>query len=421
MTPRASRTWFHGVGLTLSVAAVSLVGCTRGATAPNASHTQTVPPVRGSPSPIESAAPPSTGSSGRLVFHSDPGGADDLYLMDGDGSNLVQLTHGMETSVPPVWSPDGERIAFVCCLPARDSIYVVGADSSFPVQVAQAVGEVGTPSWSPDSLRLAFSSFADDTVQIVGADGSGRFVWMNDGTDPSWSPDGLRVAFLSQRDGDLEIFAASLDGSNLRQLTRNGAPDYEPAWSPDGSRILFVSERDGKPEVYVMRPDGSRQLNLSRSPNPDDFPVWSPDGTRVAYESFENGADPHTIGSGNAEIYVVNVDGSGRRNLLMNPSWDGDPAWSPDGTRITFTRREGHGQLYVWTIRTSSSWKAFPARPTTAAPPGSPLDKGRIPQKGVLKAPDVRISGIRGAFRPQPMADNPRWGARLCRAEASVC
>jgi TolB protein len=67
----------------------------------------------------------------------------------------------------------------------------------------------------------------------------------------------------------------------------------------------------------------------------------------VAYESFENGADPHTIGAGNAEIYVVNVDGSGRRNLLMDPAWDGDPAWSPDGSEITFTRREGHGQLYV--------------------------------------------------------------------------
>ena len=64
--------------------------------------------------PATSSGPP---ASGRLVFHSDPGGADDLYAMNGDGSNLVQLTHRMETSVPPVWSPDGSHIALVCCLP----------------------------------------------------------------------------------------------------------------------------------------------------------------------------------------------------------------------------------------------------------------------------------------------------------------
>jgi Tol biopolymer transport system component len=300
-----------------------------------------------SPTPTPSPSPLPGTSSGRLVFHSDPGGRDDLYLMNGDGSNLVQLTDGMETSVPPVWSPDGTRIAFVCCLPARDSIYVMGADGAALTRVAQAGGEVGRPSWSPDSKLLAFSSFADGTVEVVGGDGSGRRTLIADGSDPSWSPDGSSIAFLSQRDGDLEVFTATADGSDIKQLTHNRAPDYEPAWSPDGARILFVSERDGNAEIYVMRPDGSRQLNLSRSSDPDDFPDWSPDGTRVAYVSYENGADPNTIGAGNAEIYVVGVDGSGRRNLLKNPAWDGDPAWSPDGDHLVFTRRDGHAQLWV--------------------------------------------------------------------------
>jgi Tol biopolymer transport system component len=310
--------------------------CTGGGSSP-------APTPYAKPSPIT----PPTSASGRIAFHSDPGGSDDLYVMNGDGSNLVQLTHGMEAGVPPVWSPDGTRIAFACCIPSFDRIYVVGLDGTAPAQVAETPGEVGTPAWSPDSTRIAYCSFDERRIFVVDADGSGRHKVISKGTDPSWSPDGSRLAFLSDRDGDLEVITAAVDGTDERQLTHNRAPDYEPAWSPDGTRILFVSERDGDSEIYVMRPDGSRQTNLSRSGVPDDFPAWSPDGTMVAYVSYENGADPHTIGAGNAEIYVVNVDGSGRRNLLMDPAWDGDPAWLPDGTHLAFTRRTGHGQLYV--------------------------------------------------------------------------
>jgi Tol biopolymer transport system component len=320
--------------------ALLLPACTSGASptpSPSAPSITAVPPAGSTVAP----------ASGRLAFHSDPGGRDDLYLMDGDGSNLVQLTDGMETSVPPVWSPDGTRVAFVCCLPSRDGIYVVGTDGTAPVRIAQASGEVGRPSWSPDSRRVAFASYADDSITVVGADGSNPRVVIAGGSDPAWSPDGSRLAFLSNRDGDLEVFTASTDGSKPTQLTHNPAADYAPSWSPDGTRVLFVSERDGNPEVYVMAADGSAQTDLSRSPVPDDFAVWSPDGTRIAYVSYLGGADPNTIGAGNAEVFIVGLGGSGRRDLTRNRSWDGDPAWSPDGTMLAFTRRAGHGQLFV--------------------------------------------------------------------------
>jgi Tol biopolymer transport system component len=97
----------------------------------------------------------------------------------------------------------------------------------------------------------------------------------------------------------------------------------------------------------VMNADGSDQTNLSASPDPDDFPAWSPDGTRVAYVSYLDGADPYTIGAGNAEILIALVDGSAKENLTKDGAWDGDPAWSPDGRAIVFTRRAGHGELYA--------------------------------------------------------------------------
>jgi TolB protein len=102
-----------------------------------------------------------------------------------------------------------------------------------------------------------------------------------------------------------------------------------PAWSPDGRKLAFVSERDGNAEIYVMNADGSEQENLTRQPSSDSHPSWSPDGGKLAFVSRRDG---------NSEIYVMNADGSGLRNLTRTPSADRDPAWSPDGRAIAFVQ-----------------------------------------------------------------------------------
>ena len=79
-----------------------------------------------------------------------------------------------------------------------------------------------------------------------------------------------------------------------------------PAWSPDGRTIVFVSWRDGNGEVYAMDADGSGPRNLTQDPAKDVRPAWSPDGRRIAFVSRRDG---------NSEVYVMNADGSGKRNL----------------------------------------------------------------------------------------------------------
>ena len=105
-----------------------------------------------------------------------------------------------------------------------------------------------------------------------------------------------------------------------------------PAWSPDGRTIVFVSWRDGNGEVYAMDADGSGPRNLTQNPAKDVRPAWSPDGRSIAFVS-----QPRR----QSEIYVMNADGSGKRNLTRSRANDDVkllPTWSPDGRRIAFLR-----------------------------------------------------------------------------------
>jgi Tol biopolymer transport system component len=104
-----------------------------------------------------------------------------------------------------------------------------------------------------------------------------------------------------------------------------------PAWSPDGRTIVFVSWRDGNGEVYAMDADGSGPRNLTQQPAKDVRPAWSPDGRSIAFVSrrdFDR----------QSEIYVMDADGSGKRNLTRDRARDDFPTWSPDGRRIAFLR-----------------------------------------------------------------------------------
>ena len=100
-----------------------------------------------------------------------------------------------------------------------------------------------------------------------------------------------------------------------------------PAWSRDGRTIVFVSWRDGNGEVYAMDADGSGPRNLTQHPAKDVRPAWSPDGRRIAFVSRRDGQ---------SEIYVMNADGSGKRNLTRDQARDDFPTWSPDGQRVAF-------------------------------------------------------------------------------------
>lgn len=155
-------------------------------------------------------------------------------------------------------------------------------------------------------------------------------------SDPTPSPNGQVIAFVlaDYVAGTGDIWLVNRDGTGLRNLTNDEALDDAPAWSPDGARLAYRSFRDeNSGDIWTIRVDGTQRVNLT--PKTGNFvldqhrPDWSPDGTRIVYAG---------TGGGDYGIWVMQADGSQKRQLTNTIDYDTEPVWSPDSKFIAFRR-----------------------------------------------------------------------------------
>jgi len=299
------------------------------------------PPAAPTPKPTTAPAPtpgaqqPPAPAGKRIAFVSNRDDNNEIYVMNVDGSDPINLTKNPDNDVMPAWSPDGKRLVFVSDR-GDGPVFFMNADGSgVTALVGPEGGNERALAWSLDGKWLAFASDhnSDPELYVINIDGSGLIQLTENDHDtfdenPSWSPDGKRIAFDSNREDANQIYVTlaphasagvNPDGSDVIRLTETG-DDWEPAWSPDGKRIAFHSNRDGNEEIYVMNADGSGQTRLTKNEVGDTSPAWSPDGKRIAFVSERDG---------NLEIYVMNADGSGQTRLTNNDADDIEPAWQP--------------------------------------------------------------------------------------------
>ncbi|HKZ55872.1 MAG TPA: DPP IV N-terminal domain-containing protein [Anaerolineales bacterium] len=201
---------------------------------------------------------------GHIVFEGwyfDGSEDNDLWIVSGDGGGLTQLTTEGASDRSPALSPDGRRIAFVSNREGADQIYVMNVDGSAATRLTEdrdpAFPSKFDPVWSPDGTQIAFakSDITATNTYVINADGSGHVQLTDDSVysaEPAWSPDGRQIAFVRSDQGDTWIFVMKPDGSEPVNLTAQYPDSWAPTWSADGRQIAFVTYSNGSPEIFIM-------------------------------------------------------------------------------------------------------------------------------------------------------------------------
>ena len=170
------------------------------------------------------------------------------------------------------------------------------------------------------------------------------------------SPTGSRIVFTSVRNGDLDLYSMALDGSNVRQLTNESGYDGGAFYSWDGSMIVYRGWHDTdsaaaasyrellarnlvrptRMELFVMNADGSNKRQITNNGAANFAPFFHPDNKRIIFAS--NMADPR---GRDFDLYLIGVDGTGLERITYNETFDGFPMFTRDGRRLVFASNRG--------------------------------------------------------------------------------
>ncbi len=271
------------------------------------------------------------------------------------GAGLTAPAGSVEASVLPGSGPRHGEGWLVFATTAGGDLFTVKADGSG----LSLVGRGMDPAISPDGGRIAFVSWEyPEGIYVMNGDGSGRTLVL-EATEvraPAWSPDGSRIAFFQKYSGfyarrnheaRMEVVKEDLfkilelDLATGRVSSRPGDPhSYSPTWSADGNLVAFHGEKG----IFLAATDGEPLL-LAGTDTRFASPAWSPDGTQISYMWRQHD---------HWEIGVMASDGSGQRLLTSAPPFadraanNVAPAWSPDSRRIAFlSDRDGTWNLYI--------------------------------------------------------------------------
>lgn len=305
-----------------------------------------------------------------------------------------------------VIAPDGSRLAYAITrndVGARPSseVWIRDLKSGATTRLGSG-GAASSPRWSPDGTQIAFTGRVGDSsgVAIAKSDGTGaRLLAATAGTNAvlprtgerlTWSPDGKQIAYTSTAPGPeadangdpmvitryaykptasegltrfndnrrTHIYIVDVATRKTRQLTSGVRDEHSVDWSPNGKEIVFASNPEQDPDrvfhqdLFAVDVASGTTRTLAHMNAVATHPQWSPDGAMVAFLGTVRPFQSSETNMENSHVWVVNADGSGRRDIgsaVDNPH--GPPRWAPDGKSLySVVGERGRSTLYRFPV-----------------------------------------------------------------------
>ena len=273
---------------------------------------------------------------------------DQIFTMNIDGTNKKMLSTGKGRTTCAYFLPGDDRVIY-------SSTHL--ADENCPPEPDRSKGYV----WKLYNSFDIFSVKTDgtDLVRLTDSDGYDA--------EATVSPNGDKIVFTSMRDGDPEIYVMDIDGSNQTRLTFEKGYDGGPFFSADGSKIVFRSSRPKTEEeladydelvdhgyvrpsaleIYVMNADGTDKKQITNFGKASFAPFFHPKGNKIIFASNINSDTGR-----NFDIYTINLDGTGLEQITFNETFDGFPIFSRDGKKLIFcsnrfNKKEGDTNVFT--------------------------------------------------------------------------
>ena len=255
----------------------------------------------------------------------------------------------------PSVSPHGDAIAFISNRDGTYDVYVTSVDGAELMRITNTPASESAPLWT-SAARVVFATWADNKSTVYAASSDSpqpTIIGTTTGRQPAISPDGKKLLYSKGQFPSMMLAESALDGSGERELSKTPSAQFNAVYSPDQKQIAFArADSTRQLQIWVMNADGTGERQLTQfkaEEGSPQWPAWTPDGARLAIQSGRyNRQNPS---ENTAHIWVIDVKSGAATRLNPHDKayLDETPSWFPDGKRIAF-QSDRTGRMEIWVM-----------------------------------------------------------------------